>query len=237
MKKILTIARKEWKNYFTSPVGYIFAALLLIVVNWIYLGDLFLLGQADIGPYLTTMIYLFSIFIPAISMGLLADEKKNSTWEVLLSTPVNEIQLVAGKIIGCGMYLLFTIALSIPAAITVYLLGKPDIGVIISGYLGLILLGSAYLSVGLFMSSLSSQAIVGFLGSAVFLILNNMIGQDVILTRLPVAIKGIVESLSLITRVARINSGLITMSDLMFFGSWIVIFMILTVLTLKTRDK
>jgi ABC-2 type transport system permease protein len=237
MRKILTIARKEWQNYFTSPVGYIFAALLLVVVNWIYFGDLFLLGQADIRPYLTTMVYLFSIFIPAISMGLFADEKKNSTWEVLLSTPITEIQLVAGKIIGCGMYLLFTITLSLPTAITIFLLGKPDLGLMVSGYLGLILIGISYLSVGLFMSSLSNQAIVGFLGTAVFLILNSMIGQEVVLTRLPTVIKSMVEYLSLITHVTRINSGLITMTDILFFVSWVAIFMVLTVLTLKTRDK
>lgn len=237
MKKILAIAIKEWRNYFTSPVGYIFAALLLIVVNWLYFNDLFLMGQADMRPYLTMMVYLLSIFIPSISMNLLADEKRNSTWEVLLTTPITELQMVLGKFLGCGIYLLFTFILTLPTVVTIFLLGKPEAGLIIAGYLGLILIGLAYLSVGLFMSSLSNQPIIGFLGSAIFLIISNLISQEMVLMRIPMIARNITEWLSLTVKIERVNSGLITMADLMFFFSWITIFLILTIVNLKTRDK
>lgn len=237
MNKIITIAKKEWQNNFSNPVGYVFAALLLLVVNWMFYNDFFLVGQANIQPYFSTMAYLFSIFIPAITMGLIADEKKNGNWEIILSMPVNEIQLVVGKILGCGLYILFTIALSLPTAATMYFLGKPDSGVMGGSYLGIIILGWSYLAVGVFMSSLSSQAIVGFLGSAVFLILDNLIGQEVLLTRLPGVIRGVVESLSLAARVGKVESGLITLVDVIFFLSWMMVWTILTVLVLKNRDK
>jgi ABC-2 type transport system permease protein len=237
MKKIFTIAKKEWQNYFSSPIGYIFAALLLLVTNWLYFSDIFLLGQADISPFLSTMTFLFSLFIPAISMGLLAEEKKNSTWEVLLSMPITETQLVLGKMIGCGLYLLFTILLSLPAVVTVLVLGSPEIGVMVTGFIGLILLGMAYLSTGLFMSGLSSQPIVGFLGSAVFLIVNNLMGQGVFLNRLPEFFRGVAENISLSSRMISFGNGLLRLNDLLFFLSWITVFLILSILTLRVRDK
>ncbi len=237
MKQIITIAKKEWLNYFSSSVGYIFAALLLLVNSWLFFGDLFLSGQASLSSYQNTMIFLFSIFVPAISMNLLADEKKNGNWEFILSLPISESKIVLGKLLGCGGYLLYTILLSLPAAITVILLGKPDIGVMICGYLGVIMLGLAYLSVGLFTSSLSNQPIIGFLGATVFLILDNMLGQEVVLIRLPGVLKSIASGISLASRSARFSGGVIESGDVLFFISWIAIFVIMTILSVKNRDK
>jgi ABC-2 type transport system permease protein len=170
-------------------------------------------------------------------MGLLADEKKNGNWEVILSMPINETQLVLGKLLGCAWYLLFTIALSLPVAITILLIGRPDVGIIVGGYIGLIMLGGAYLSVGLLASSLSNQSIVGFLGATVFLILDNMLGQDVVLARLPIFLRNIASALSLSARAGHFNEGLITLNDMVFYISWIAVFVILTIISLKNRDK
>ncbi|HEX8923377.1 MAG TPA: ABC transporter permease subunit [Patescibacteria group bacterium] len=237
MRNILTIARKEWQNYLTTPTGYIFAGLMILVVNWMFLSDLFLLGQADLKNYWSLVVFLFSIFIPAISMGLLADEKKNSTWEMLLSLPINENELVLGKLLGSMVYIFAVTLLSLPMVATILLMGKPDPGLIAGGYVGTLLLGFSYLSVGLFMSSLSSSAIVGFLGSSVFLIINNLFGQDTILSRVPDFLKVILTNLSLYYRSSKFSAGLIDLNDLIFFISWIAVFSILTVLVLKTRDK
>ena len=99
------------------------------------------------------------------------------------------------------------------------------------------MLGGAYLSVGLLASSLSNQAMVGFLGATVFLILDNMLGQEVVLARLPIFLKSIASALSLASRAGHFNQGLITLNDVVFFGSWMAVFVILTVISLKTRDK
>ena len=237
MKKIWIIAQKELQNYLTSPVGYVFAVLLLVVANWVFLGDFFVLGQADLKPYWSTLAFLLTIFVPAISMGLLADEKKNSTWEVLLSLPIEEKTLVLGKFLGCGIYLTGVVLMTLPMVIMTYFMGKPDVGILTGGMIGTWILSLTYLSIGLFMSSLSGQAMVGFLGTAVFLILNNLMGQETILSRIPSGIKGIVESLSLSSRTANIGSGLITSSDMLLLISVMATFIILTVVSLKARDK
>lgn len=237
MKNIITIAKKEWKNYFTSPVGYIFAGLLLVVVNWLFFSNFFLGGQADLDPYWSNFALILSLFIPAISMNLIAEEKKNSTWEVLLSLPIDEKELVIGKFLGCALYLLFTLLLSLPVIVTVYVLGKPDLGLVFGGFVGILLLSLSYLSLGIFMSSLSNQAIVGFLGSSVILLINSLMGQEVLLSRIPIFAKDFVSGLSLNFRSANFSSGLISINDLVFFASWIVIFITLTIISLKSRNK
>ena len=237
MKKIYLLSKKEWQNYVFNPLGYIFAGLLLLVSNWLFTSDLFLLGQADLRPLWSTMNFLFSLFVPAISMGLLADEKKNGTWEVLLSLPITEIELVLGKFLGSCMYLVAVVGLSLPMMITMVMLGQPDIRIMVAGFLGACFLGVAYLAVGIFMSAVSGQAVVAFLTTTVFLIINNLLGQGMVVGRLPDWMGKILTNVSLAARSSKFSAGLVEINDLLFFVSWIIVFMILTVLSLKARDK
>ncbi|MFA6250228.1 MAG: ABC transporter permease [Candidatus Shapirobacteria bacterium] len=237
MKKVWIIALKEWHYLFSNPVGYIFAGILLLVAGWLFMGDLFLMGQADMKPYWNVVNFLLSVFVPAVVMGSIADEKKNGTWEVILSTPIRELELVAGKMLGYGMYLGMVLLLTLPITITLLVLGKPDVGPMIGGYIGTLLLALAYLAVGLFFSSISSQAIVAFLATTITLILNNLIGQESVLMKLPTILRKVVEGISLSSRSARFADGVIEISSLVFFVSWLVVFTMLTVVSLKTRDK
>jgi len=237
MKKIYLLAKKEWQNYVYNPLGYIFAGLLLLISNWLFVADLFLLGQADLRPFWGTINFLFSLFVPAISMGLLADEKKNGTWEVLLSLPITEAELVLGKFGGSCLYLVTVVGLSLPLVITMFVLGQPDAGVMMAGFLGTCLLGMAYMAVGIFMSAISGQAVVAFLATTVFLIVNNLLGQGMLLSRLPGWMGNILTNVSLAARSSKFSAGLVEINDLFFFVSWMMVFIILTVLSLKARDK
>lgn len=237
MKQVWAIAKKELLNFITQPVGYVFAGLLVIVANWIYFGDIFVLGQADISPFFSTIIFLFSIFIPAISMGLIADEKKSGNWEVILSLPINELQMVLGKFIGSCLYLLGVSILFVPSILIVYWLGRPEIGIVAGGFLGMVLIGVAYLAVGLLASCLTNSSVVAFLVTTIFLVINNMFSQENLLTRLPAALKQVLLTLSLAEKSGRLSTGLINFNDMMFFISWILISIILSVTALKGRDK
>ncbi len=237
MNTISIIAKREFKNYLISPLGYVFTGLLLLVANWMFLGDLFVMGQANMSPYWSVLVFLFSLFIPAISMGLVADEKKNGTWETILSLPVSENEMILGKFFGSTMYIIFSVLLSIPIAATLFIFGSPDIGVILGGYIGVLLLAMAYLSLGIFMSCLSNQSIVGFLGATVFLVLNNFLGQGSFLMKIPGGLRFIVGGLSLSWRSAKFSLGLIEAGDLLFFVSFVFIFLTLSVLSLKARNK
>lgn len=237
MKNIVTIAKKELLGYFLSPVGYIFAGLLMVVCGSLFFNDLFLSGQADLRPYWGVMGFLLSLFIPALTMGLIADEKKNGTWETLLSLPIGHLQVIVGKFVGCLIYLVFVLLLSTSTVVTVFLLGKPDLGLVFGGIFGLLLMSGVYLSLGIFMSSLTTQSVVAFLATSIVLILNNMMGQEFLLVRLPPLFRDIVGGLSLAFRSSKFSSGLIEIGDLIFFVSWIVIFLTLATLSLRSKDR
>lgn len=237
MRIIGTIAKKELSGYLQSPVGYIFAGLLFLVANSLFMSSFFLAGQADLTGYWGIVVYLFTLFIPAISMGLIAEEKKTSTWETLLSLPISETQLVLGKYMGSLGYLFGISLLTVPTIAMIYFLGTPDAGLVGGGYLGVMLLGASYLALGIFSSALSNSPIVGFLVSVVVLLVNNLLGQELLLSHVPGFLKSILSSLSLAYRSGRFQGGLISINDLVFFLSWISIFLTLTVLILKSRDK
>lgn len=237
MKNIFNIAKKEWHNYFYTPTGYVFAALLLVVTNFLFFQDFFILGQANMEPFWSILALLMSLFVPAIAMNSIAEEKRTGTWEVLLSLPISEIELVAGKFLGSLLFVLLVIGLTIPTIITVMFLGRPDLGVMVGGVIGMILLAAAYLSTGIFCSSLSNQPVAGFMVALIILLTNNLLGQETVLSRLPEALKGVVSYLSIAWHSNLFAAGLIRLSDLVFFLSWVAVFLLLTVLSLKLRDK
>lgn len=237
MKKTLIIAKKEFYSLLNQPVGYVFSGLLLMVTTWMFFGDFFLLGQAEIGGMISTLFFLFSLFIPAVSMGMIAEEKKNGNWELLSTLPINLWSIVTGKFLGALVYIMLTIILTVPITLLVMLIGKPEIGMIMGGYISLILVAASYLIVGIISSALSNSPIVAFLISAVFLIINNLMGQESLLDRLPGDIKGLIMQLSISGKFDAMATGLVSIRDLIFFASWILMGLIITVTILKSKEK
>ena len=226
MKKILLIAKKELQSYFYNPLGYLSAGTVILIATWLFLSNLFKINQADMAPYWGIVGYILSLFVPAMTMSIFADEKKNNTWEVLKTLPIKEEEIVWGKFWGGAGFLFFTILLSLPITITLCFLGTPQIGLIIGGYLGIILLTFSYLSLGILISALTDQALVAFLITSVLLILNTFMGQVKYLS-----------DFSLNTRSSMFGNGLISIFDLFFFISWIIIFNTITTLVLKSKRK
>lgn len=237
MKQIWIIAKKEFLTLVGAPTGYIFSGLLIAVSMWIYLNDIFVGGQSTLAPLFSIMVFLFSIFIPAITMGLIADEKKNGNWELLLTLPINETQVVLGKFVGAIIFLISTMVLLVPIVVTMYVIGNPETGVLIGGLVGLFLIGSAYIATGILGSSLTNSSIVAFLATTVFLTINNFIGQGVVLDRMPEMVKEVLGYVSLAMRTINLNSGLIDPVEILFFGSWMAINLILAIMVLKAKDK
>jgi len=226
MKKILLIAKKELQSYFYNPLGYLSAGTVILIATWLFLNNLFKINQADMTPYWGTVGYILSLFVPAMTMSIFADEKKNNTWEILKTLPIKEDEIVWGKFWGGAGFLLFTILLSVPLAITLCFIGKPQIGLIIGGYFGIILLTFSYLSLGILISALTDQALVAFLITSVILILNTLMSQVKYLS-----------DFSLNVRSATFGAGLLNIMDLFFFISWIIIINQITILILKSKTK
>lgn len=237
MKQIIAIAKKEILGYFSSPVGYVFAGLMLMVANWLFFQDFFVANQASLTPLWSNLGFLLSLFVPALSMNALSEEKKNGNWEVVLSLPVSESEMVLGKFLGLFFCVFVSLLLFLPTAVIVLVLGKPDIGVLVGGWVGVLFLAISYLAVGIFASSLSTQPVVAFMVAMFFLLINSFLGQDSILSRFPTQIASILGYISISWHSSHFADGVLQASDIVFFISFIGIFLVLTVMWLKARNK
>lgn len=132
--------------------------------TWLYgNGDVFFTGQASIRPFFAIAFWGLFLFIPALTMKMLAEEKRSGTLELLLTKAVTDWQVVLGKYLACLMLVGITLIFSLPFYFAVSYLGPVDHGSVICGYIGLMLLSSAYIGIGIYCSSITNNQIVAFL--------------------------------------------------------------------------
>src|SRR5688572_9853016 len=166
MHAIWTIAKRELASFFDSLIAYIMLVLFLGFsgfFSWVLGSDIFYLGQASLESFFNVAYWTLFFFIPALTMRLLAEEKKTGTIELLLTKAVSDRQIVLGKFLSTLMLVLIALAFTIPYVITLSTIGNIDLGQIICGYLGLILMSAMYTSLGLYASSTTTNQIVAFL--------------------------------------------------------------------------
>ncbi len=166
MNAIWTIAKKELSTFFDSLVAYFLLTIFLFLCGlftWFILSDVFLTNQASLRTFFFWAGVLLMVFIPAITMGMLAEEKNTGTIELLLTKSVSDRQVVIGKFVACFLLVVIALAFTLPYYFTVAYLGNIDHGATICGYLGLILVSASYISLCLFASSITKSQIVAFL--------------------------------------------------------------------------
>lgn len=235
MSGIWTLAKKELRHYFNSPMAYVVITVFLLVCGWFFTIDLFLADQASMRRFFATMPLILLFFLPAISMRLMADEKRQGTLELLVTQPLSDIQIVLGKFLGGLSFFTILLATTILYPIILSTLGDLDWGPVIGGYLGLFLTGAALLSIGLFTSSITNNQIVAFIlgflaGFTLFLL-----GQTAAL--LPPEIAGIVSYLGFDMHFNNIAKGLIDTRDLLYYFSLIVLMLFFSLQSLLNRKN
>lgn len=224
MKKVLIVASKEFQGYFFNPIGYVFLGMMLMLACWIFWGDVFVAGNADIKPLLQTLAYLFSVFIPAITMGMIADEKRSGTWEILVTSPVNIRMILWGKMLAGMGFLAVGLLLTTPTLLSLAYLGSMDMGVVFCGYLGLFLLGSTYLAIGIWISSLTKHPAIAFIGTTIVLVLNSLLSQEIILSKIPSFLVQVFEQLSLGDKMATFYNGQLGLNTVVYLVSVVILF-------------
>ena len=163
---ISIIAKKELASFFDSLTAYIMLVAFLGFsgfFTWIFGSDVFIRKEADLQVFFGIAKWTLFFFIPAITMKMLAEEKKTGTIELLLTKAVSHRQLILGKFLACLLLIIIALALTLPYYFSISQLGAVDHGATISGYLGLILMSAAYIGIGLFASSITNNQIVAFL--------------------------------------------------------------------------
>lgn len=166
MRNTLTIAKREFLGYFNGPVAYIVICLVLLLLGFFFWQTFFLIGRCTVRDMFRLMTIFLILAAPAMSMGLLAEEKRTGTIELLITMPVTDAQVVLGKFLGVlGLYLVLLL-LTVPFPVTVSTLGNLDWGPVVAGYAGLILHGGALLAIGLMASSWTNNQLVALFVAA-----------------------------------------------------------------------
>jgi len=235
MRNVLIIFRKEFRGYFDSPVAYVFIIAFLSFSNWLYFRSFFIIGQIQMRDYFFFLPWIFLIFMPSVTMRLWAEEKKLGTIETLMTLPVRDYEVVLGKFLASFCFVLITLALSFTIPLTLSLMGDVDIGPIIGGYLGACFLGGAYLSIGLFVSSLAKNQIVAFIIAIILSFALFIIGEDIVLLSLPDSLVSLFAFLGLGKHFVSLQRGVIDSRDLIYYFSVILFFLFLNVQSIESR--
>jgi ABC-2 type transport system permease protein len=229
-----TFTVKELRSFFNSAVAYVILTLFLLIAGWFFSSSVFLVGQADmrdVFSVIVPLIYLF--FIPAVTMRVIAEEKKTGTIELLVTMPVRDIEIVLGKYLATLILLVVGLFLTLAYPLTISILGDPDGGALIGGYLGLFLMGATYLSIGVFTSGLTQNQIVAFItGFAVIFVFFML---DKVIMFFPGAIASVLEYASVSYHFNNLARGVIDTRDLVYYLTLIGLFLFLAVRSLESR--
>lgn len=238
MNKTWIITKRELKSFFDSLMAYVMIVLFLGFsgfFTWIFGNDVFLLNQASLQSFFGIAFWSLFFFIPAVTMGMLADERKSGTLELLVTKPVTDWQIVGGKFLAALLLIGIALALTLPYYISVASIGKIDHGAVWMGYLGLIFMSACYISIGLFASSITSNQIVAFLISLCigifFQLLFGMVSSGTLGW-----LGGLLNYLSIVTHFESMARGVIDSKDVIFFLSVIFLGLTGTELVLSKRN-
>ena len=238
MRQFLSITKRELISYFATPVAYVFITIFLLLSGLFtfYLGNFFEIGQASLGSFFEWHPWLYLFLVPAITMRLWSEEKKSGTIELLTTLPVSTLNIVVGKFMAAWLFTLLALILTFPMWITVNYLGNPDNGVITASYIGSLLMAGGYLSIGIFISSLTKNQVIAFIVSVTVCFLFTVSGLPIVLDFFSnwagESITDVIASFSFLANYSDISRGIIDFRTLFYFLSLIVLFLYLNVITL-----
>jgi len=235
MRNVWVIAKREFVAYFTSPIAYVAISVFLVVVGlkFFIVDEFFDVGQASLRSLFDLLPIFFLFYLPAISMRLVAEEKRAGTFELVMTLPISDPEIALGKYLGALGFLVVTLLLTALYPVLIATLGNPDIGIIVGSYLGIFLLGAAYLALGIMTSAWTTNQIVGYVLGAVlaaFLYL-----QDRLVGLFWVGARRVMEVGSMGAHYANFTKGVVDTRDLVFFGSVIIFALLVATFSLTSR--
>lgn len=234
MRNVGIIVTKELRSMFNSPVAYIVMVVFLLLSGWFFTNTLFLNNVASLRSVFETTPFLLLFFAPAITMRAISEERKSGTIELLLTKPVNDHDIILGKFLASWAFFALTLVPTLIYLVILLFLGSVDAGPIIGGYLGLLLLGGGFLSLGIIGSALTENQVVAFIVS--FLIVFVFFIIDKAIVYLPVSVASIVQYLGIDYHFTNIARGVVDTRDLVYYVS-LISFSLLVGTALLARRK
>ena len=223
MKAIL---KKELKSYFLSPIGYVVMGIFLLCFSVFFYLTVLTSGTVDLGAlYYYTALYGLIIIVPILTMRMFAEERKNGTEQLLLTSPISIFKIVIGKLLAALCVIVITLLISFLFYFIVSFFGKPAIGQVLVAMLGFILISIATLSVGMFASSLTENQIIAGIITVAFLIMSLFITD----------ISSLFSEFALINFYTSFAQGVISLENIISFVLFSMLFISFTMIVMQRR--
>jgi ABC-2 type transport system permease protein len=230
---MLAILKRDFRSYFNSPIAYVVIGLFTFLLS-LFFNDGLGTGTSDfMGDIVGTMSFLLMFFVPIITMRTIAEDKKNGTEVLLLTSPAKIGEIVMGKYLAAFSVFLVMTAVSFIFPIILIIFGKPDVALIASAYLGFILYGAVYVAVGVFASSLTENqivaAVIGFVG------LFALSAIDFLASFFSGFVAKALTWLSLAAKYEDFGNGIIDLTNIIFMISFAAVFIFLTIRVIEHK--
>src|SRR3989338_10388818 len=231
-----TLYKKELQYYLNNPIGYIVIVLFAVFANFLFVKDIFVVGSVSMRSFFQLLPWLFIIYIPALSMRIVAEEKRTNTLEVLLTLPLSETQVILAKFLALVTIVGVSLTLTLGLPVSLSFLSGLYLPEIVAGYFGSLLLASFFISLSMFFSSQTKNQVVAFLLSILALFLFTVISTDVTASILPRSIQDFLVIFSPMNHLLNFIKGVIEVRSLFYFISGTLVFLFLAVIDLEKRE-
>lgn len=243
MHAVLTIYRRELSSYFSTPIAYVFIVIFLMLsgIFTFYLGGLFERGQADLQSFFNYLPWLYLFLVPAISMGMWAEERKSGSIEMLMTLPVSVTQAVIGKFLAAWLFIGIALMLTFPLWVTVNYLGEPDNPVIFAGYVAAFLMAGAYLAIGSCISAITRNQVIAFVIAIMvcfgFILSGFSLVLDLFTGWAPQVVVNAISGMSFLTHFNAITKGVIDVRDIIYFVSFIACWLFANIILVEMKKS
>lgn len=231
---MFAILKRELSSYFSSPVGYVVTAAFMSFSGFFFYVQCLGTGTSNMYSVFQSMFFIVLFVIPLITMRLFSEDKKYKTDQALLTAPVGIPSIVTAKYLSALVMLLICLSSYIIEGIALSFMASPDWSVILGNVLSMVLMGSAFISIGLFISSLTENIVIAAIGSFAVNVIISMIDSISSTVTVPF-FRNILESLSFQSRYSNFALGIVSLSDVVFFVSITVMFLLFTDRVIERR--
>jgi len=224
IKTIKAIFKREFRAYFDSPVAYVFLVAFLVLIGFLTFGVAMFYErrQANLMPFFLWHPWVYLLLVPAATMGLWAEERRTGTIELLLTLPVTLAEALIGKFLAAWAFIAIALGLTFPIVLTTAWLGSPDVGAIVCGYVGSLLLSGACVAIGVFASALSRSQVIGFVIALAICLFMLIIGFNPVINAVaqwgvPSAVVNAIAACSLMRPFESLQLGVIALADVVYY--------------------
>lgn len=240
MNSFKAVFKRELKSYFTTPLAYVFLVIFLFFSGYLtFKQGFFEMRQADMRTFFMNLPLLFVFMVPSVAMRLWAEERKVGSIELLFTLPITIRQAVLGKFFAAWLFLAIALALTFPMVITVCYLGDPDGGLIVTGYIGSLLMAGGFLAIGSFFSAVSKNQVISFVLSVVACAILVYAGMPTTMnylsTFMPAGLVSAIGGMSFQGHFESIQKGVLEFKDLAYFALIIIGWMAACTIVLDER--